>query len=86
MTLLSEIPLFDLIFAAEEKHGEDTHMVIEAVPKNEDVNADMNNVSVEDVVWWVEFQDQVKTFDTFDQVEKFFLEEAVAKFEDLVVK
>jgi hypothetical protein len=85
MTLLSEIPLFDLIFAAEEKHGEDTHMVIEAVSKNENVTVDMNDVSVDDVVWWVEFEDQIKTFDTFDEVEKFFLEEAVAKSEDLVI-
>lgn len=76
--LLSDVPIMKLALAAEEKHGEDTHMVIEAIPKNNDVTTDMNEVSVDDVVWWVEFQDQVKTFNTFDEVEKFFLEEAVA--------
>lgn len=83
--LLSEVPLFDLIFAAEKKHGEDTHMVIEVVPRDQDSMVDLNNVSEEDIIWWVEFKDQVKTFDTFEEVEKFFLEEAVADPETSVV-
>lgn len=78
MTLLSEVPIFNLALAAEKKHGEHTHMVIEAVPKDENSIIDINDVSVDDVVWWVEFEDQVKTFDTFDEVNRFFMEEAVA--------
>jgi hypothetical protein len=85
MTLLSEVPIFNLALAAEKKHGEHTHMVIEAIPKDENANTDINNVSVNDVVWWVEFEDQVKTFNTFDEVSRFFMEEAVASSPATVV-
>lgn len=84
---LTEIPIIALAMKAEEKHGEDTHMVIEAIAKNPEVNIDTDpmDVDVSDVVWWVEFEDKVKTFDTFDEVEKFLLVEAVASKEKSVV-
>jgi hypothetical protein len=85
MTLLSEVPIFNLALAAEKRHGEHTHMVIEAIPKDENANIDINNVSIDDVVWWVEFEDQVKTVNTFDEVSHFFMEEVVASSPDAVV-
>lgn len=81
MTLISDIPILQLAFEAEEKHGEDTHMVIEVVLK-EDVpesKLDSNEVTTDDVLWWVEFEDQQKIFDEFDCVRTFLLEEAVKK-------
>lgn len=85
--LLTEVPIISIAMQAEEKHGEDTHMVIEAVAKNPDSNLDIDpsGVDVSDVVWWVEFEDQVKTFDTFDEVERFLLVEAVASKPEPVV-
>ena len=81
MTLVSDIPILQLALDAEKKHGEDTHMVIEVVLK-EDVPEsalDSNEVTTDDVLWWVEFEDQQKIFDEFDCVKKFLLEEAVKK-------
>lgn len=71
--LLSEIPLFDLIFAAEDKHGEETHMVIEAVSKNPDKEINDMDVTTDDIVWWVEFKNDQRVLDTFEEVEKYFL-------------
>lgn len=81
MTLISDIPILQLASEAEQKHGEDTHMVIEVVLK-EDVPEsalDSNEVTTDDVLWWVEFEDQQRIFDEFDCVKKFLLEEAVKK-------
>jgi len=73
--LLSEIPLFDLIFAAEDKHGEETHMVIEAVSKNPDKEINDMDVTTDDIVWWVEYKDDQRVLDTFDEVKSYFLGE-----------
>jgi len=77
MTTLSELPIMETIFKAEEKHGIDTHMVIEAIPK-EGVDFDSQGDEKEEhVMWWTEFENQTQVFETFKEVEKFFLEEAV---------
>lgn len=83
---LAELPLMDLILAAEKKHGIDIHMVIEALPKDENSPEDVNGATEDDVIWNVEFQNISKSFEKFDEVKKFLLEEAVAKNTDLVVK
>lgn len=86
---ISELPLMKVILAAEKKHGIDVHMVIEAVPKNNDSPEDSNDATEDDVVWWVEFENIVKSFEKFDDVRKFLLEEVsstVAKKTDFVVK
>lgn len=85
MALVSELPIMDVAMQAEEKHGIDTHMVIEVVLKNpKEVDehdttfeTDYDGVSEEDVLWWVEFENRQMVFDTFDMVKHFFLEEAV---------
>jgi len=73
--LLNDIPLFELIFAAEDKHGEKTHMVIEAVSKNPEKEINEMDLTVNDVVWWVEFKDDKRVLDTFEEVQKYFLGE-----------
>jgi len=85
--LLTEVPIVSVAMKAEEKHGVDTHMVIEAVARESSNNLDLDPalVDISDVVWWVEFEDQIKTFDSFDEVEKFLLVEAVASKEKSVV-
>ena len=65
----------DLILQAEEKHGINTHMVVEAVSKDEEQEAEPDEDSV---VWWVEFEYNQKIFYTFPEVKKYLLEEAVA--------
>jgi len=85
MALVSELPIMDIALQAEEKHGVDTHMVIEVVlkkPKEVDENdetfdTDYDNVDEEDVLWWVEFEYQQLVFETFNMVKHFLLEEAV---------
>lgn len=84
MALLSNLPIMELILAAEEKHGIDVNMVIEARPKegfdystkasdsDEDPDA---NVEDTDVEWYVEFKDIKKVLNSFEEVKKFFLEE-----------
>lgn len=81
MTLVSDIPILQLASEAEQKHGEDTHMVIEVVLKEDvpELALDSNEVTTDDVLWWVEFEDQQRIFDEFDCVKKFLLEEAVKK-------
>lgn len=86
MTLLSEIPLMETILAAEEKHGIDIHMVIEAMPKTDESPENVNEAEDTDVVWKVEFQEIVKFFENFEDVRNFLLNEAVAKRDDLVIK
>jgi len=86
MTLLSEIPFMETILAAEEKHGIDIHMVIEAMPKTEESPENMDEAEDIDVIWKVEFQEIVKFFENFDDVRNFLLNEAVAKRDDLVIK
>lgn len=66
----------DIAIKAEEKHGEDTHMVIEIVVKEEKENIGLESLTEDDVVWWVEFEDQQKIFDDFDMVTDFLLNEA----------
>lgn len=86
---ISELPLMEVILAAEKKHGTDVHMVIEAVPKNDNSPEDPSGATEDDIVWWVEFENIVKPFEKFDDVRKFLLEEAsatVAKKTDYVVK
>ena len=75
MKRLSELPLMDTILKAEEKHGVDTHMVIEIISK-EEVEENYNDPLESEVMWWVEFKDQYKQFNTFDEVTTYLLEEA----------
>ena len=83
MALISELPIMDVAMKAEEKHGEDTHMVIEVVLKeyvSENLEDPMYNpayVGEEDVYWWVEFENEIKIFDNFLLVEHYLLNEAV---------
>lgn len=85
MALVSELPIMDVAMQAEEKHGIDTHMVIEVVLKNpkevdeddETFETDYDEVDEEDVLWWVEFENQQLVFETFDMVKHFLLEESV---------
>jgi RAB protein geranylgeranyltransferase component A len=76
----------EVILAAEEKHGVDTHMVIEAVPKHKDAPDKMEEADDTDVVWYVEFKDIVKTFFNFDEVKTFLLEEANANAPSMVIQ
>lgn len=86
MTRLADLPIMEVILAAEEKHGIDTHMVIEAVPKHKDSPSEMEDASDDDVVWYVEFKNIIKTFFSFDDVKKFLLEEANANVPELIIK
>jgi hypothetical protein len=84
MTRIADLPLMEVILAAEEKHGIDTHMVIEAVPKHEDVENESNPLDT-DVVWYVEFKELVRTFFNFSDVKKFLLEEVDSNTPNLVI-
>jgi hypothetical protein len=76
--LLSELPIQQVIIDAEKKHGQETHMVIECVSK-ENLSEFASGEETEDsIYWWVEFEDQIKTFETFSGVENFLLNEAVS--------
>ena len=72
----------ETIFDAEKKHGIETHMVIEAVSKTE---KESDEPTEDEVFWKVEFEDIKKTFENFDDVQKFLLEEVVATGEDPLV-
>ena len=79
MALVSELPLFGLAYDAEKKHGVDTHMVIEVVLKgvdNED-KVDPSTLDESEVMWWVEFENEKRIFDSFELVKHYLLEEAV---------
>lgn len=70
----------DVAIQAENKHGEDTHMVIEIVIKeNVEENKGIESLTEDDVLWWVEFEDEQKIFDTFEMVSHYLLEEAECK-------
>ena len=86
MSRLADLPIMEVILAAEEKHGVDTHMVIEAVPKHKDSPDKMEEADDTDVVWYVEFKDIVKTFFNFDEVKTFLLEEANANAPSMVIQ
>lgn len=76
MRYISDIPIIDLAIQAEEKHGEETHMVIEIVPKNEvEENMGIDSLTEDDVLWWVEFENEQKVFDNFDMVTHYLLNE-----------
>jgi hypothetical protein len=85
MALISELPIMDIALQAEEKHGTDVHMAIEVVLKNPpkvDENdptfsTEYDEVEEEDVLWWVEFENEQLVFDTFDMVKHYLLEEVV---------
>lgn len=87
MALISELPIFQTAIEAEKKHGEDTHMVIEVVLKpgiEQDIidevgeeDYDPSRVGEDDVYWWVEFENEVKIFDSFEMVKHYLLNQAV---------
>lgn len=82
MALVSDLPLFGVALEAEKKHGVDTHMVIEVVVKNvntvaEEEEVDPSILDEDAVMWWVEFENEVKIFDRFEMVEHYLLNEAV---------
>lgn len=83
MALISELPIFELAQKAEEKHGEDTHMAIEVVLKPyieeamDTPDYDPSYVGEEDVMWWIEFEHEIKIFDSFAVVEDYLLNKAV---------
>lgn len=97
MASLANLPIMELILAAEEKHGTDINMVIEVMPKNVngDENVEENNpfmspsedneVQDTDVVWYVEFKDIKRYCNSFEEVKKFFLEEMDENSVNLVV-
>jgi hypothetical protein len=74
MSKLSELPFMEVILKSEEKHGINTHMVIEAVSKDDNEEDEPDEDSV---VWRVEFENEEKIFETFSEVEKYLLEDAV---------
>jgi hypothetical protein len=67
---VEESQLMKIIFAAEKKHGQDVHMVVEIVHKT--------NENDDDICYWVEFENQMIYFNTIEEVEKYLLEDAVA--------
>lgn len=84
MALVSELPILDVIKRAEDKHGLDTHMVIEVLFKEPEEpeqtilpESDESEVEEDKVIWLVEFENQKMIFDSFDLVTSFLLEEAV---------
>ena len=84
--LLSELPIQSTIMKAEEKHGYETHMVIECVCREDLPEHNTGDETEDTVYWWVEFEDQIKTFETFDEVRKFLLEDAVSEKTEWVNK
>ena len=74
--LLSDLPISKVIMDAEEKHGHDTHIVIECVSKDEIPEFHNGEETEDSVYWWVELEDQVRTFETFAEVEKYLLQDA----------
>jgi hypothetical protein len=83
MRYISDLPLMYTIMQAEKKHGVNTHMIIEAIPKNDE---ELNSPTENDVCWWVEFENDKKIFETFDEVQKYLLEDVVAKGNGPVVE
>ena len=83
MRYLSDIPILQVAQQAEEKHGVDTHMIIEAVIKDEFKeyfeSNELDFATEDQILWWVEFQDQQAVFDDFDMVSNYLLNEVVKK-------
>ena len=77
--LLSELPISQTIFDAEEKHGIDTHMVIECASRKDILEQNVEEETEDSVYWWVEFENEIKTFQTFDEVQKFLLKDAISE-------
>ena len=76
METITDIPLYDIIREIEKKHGEDTHMVIEAFINDDNVHEDLEaEVPVDKLLWWCEFQDQITVFDNIAAVKHWFLNE-----------
>jgi hypothetical protein len=83
MRYLSDIPILQVAQQAEEKHGVDTHMIIEAVIKDEFKeyfeSNELDFATEDQILWWVEFEDQQAVFDDFDMVSNYLLNEVVKK-------
>ena len=83
MRYLSDIPILQVAQQAEEKHGVDTHMLIEAVIKDEFKeyfeSNELDFATEDQILWWVEFEDQQAVFDDFDMVSNYLLNEVVKK-------
>ena len=78
MKSVTDIPLYDVIQAIEEKHGSDVHMVIEALLPDGKTPEDYKSeteMPVDELMWWCEFQDKVKVFDNIARVKDWFLNE-----------
>ena len=78
MKTVTDIPLYDVIQAIEEKHGSDVHMVIEALLPDGKTPEDYKSeteMPVDELMWWCEFQDKVKVFDNIARVKDWFLNE-----------
>lgn len=78
MKSVTDIPLYDVIQAIEEKHGSDVHMVIEALlpdGKTPEDYSTQTEMPVDELMWWCEFQDKVKVFDNIASAKHWFLNE-----------
>jgi hypothetical protein len=72
-----ESELSNLIFEIEEKHGYNVHMVIEPIFDSE---------TNEQTSWWVEFENDKRIVETFDDMKKYFLEEVIVTGDGPVVE
>lgn len=75
---LNELPLHELILAMEEKHGVDTHMVIECFPQagKDQEEASPDKIPTEDdVVWLIEFKDIKMMFEDFYEMRDYLINE-----------
>lgn len=80
MDSVTDIPLYDIIQEIEGKWGESTHMVIDAFIDDDEETpegeyAKDNKDLPENLLFWCEFQDQVKVFDNLASAKHWFLEE-----------
>lgn len=80
MSIDTDIPLYDIIQELEKKWGEETHMVIDAFiddgdPTEDDAPPLDLKSAPENLLFWCEFQDQVKVFDNLASAKHWFLEE-----------
>ncbi len=78
MDTVTDIPLFSIVKEIEEKHGDDTRMIIEAMLPDDKKAEDFGKeIPVDELLWWCEFQDQIKVFDNLASVRNWFMEEVV---------
>jgi hypothetical protein len=78
MDVVTDIPLYSIIKEIEEKHGDDTRMIIEAMlPDDKEPEDFGKEIPVDELLWWCEFQDQFKVFDNLASVRHWFIEEVV---------